>query len=52
MQDAVNWAITQLDDGQTPQDHGFVDLVRQYLLDNNIDHPPISFVDVEPLLPN
>lgn len=50
LQLAVNWALIELEEGQSPQDHGFVDLVRKYLNDNQIEYPPISFTDIEPLL--
>ena len=50
LRDAVIWALSQLKEGQSPYEHGFVDLVRKYLNDNNIEHPPMSFTDVEPYL--
>lgn len=47
---AVLWAKEQLGEHQKPEDHGFIDLVRQYLEDNSIEHEPLSFADVKPYL--
>jgi hypothetical protein len=50
IKNAVQWALTQLEEGQTPDQHGFVDLVRQYLEKHGVDHPPMCFEDVKPFL--
>mgnify|MGYP001037425119 CR=1 FL=1 len=49
--DAIKWALEQLDGEQSPYEHGFVDLVRKYLDEHNVDYPPIDLADVEPYLP-
>lgn len=64
--EAVTWALGVLEtppetraevvrdiagDITMPQEHGFVDLVRYYLNEHNIEHPPLSFDDLRPYLP-
>ena len=52
MERAVNWALENMHQYgvNDPKQHGFVDLVRQYFIDNSIEHEPMSFEDVEPYL--
>jgi len=46
IQNAIRWALGQLEVGELPSQHGFVDLVRRYLNEHGIKHPPLSFEDV------
>ena len=51
MKEAVGWALSQLSEQESPYEFGFVDLVRQYFIDNGIEYPPMTFEDVKPYLP-
>ena len=52
LKDAIKWAYENMDERGIirPKEHGFVDLVRKYFIENDIEHPPISFEDIKPFL--
>lgn len=48
-QAAVDWAVSQLDEGY---DHGdLVDKVREYFNENDIEYSTFSYADLAPYLP-